>query len=316
MEITQSWLVTISRYHFGIYEQRILVSIVDGCQEYFRKRYLAGMMQYAPPMPKNDKRIDIKIAQILDDGDTHYTRVKEAVRQLQHKNIEIYHPDTKTWQSCPLIGMVTHRARSGVLEVIVPAMFLRALYDLRMGYSQFELSTALSLQSPYAVRMYAMIAHQSKPLTVPIAALKQIFGVVDKYSQTRDFLKRVIDPARDILSEAHLASFTYTKVTKGTKVTALTIRRVEPEKAVAQHLDPDSTDLQQAMGEEITNLLLYQVGFTWKELRVHERLIRQSLKLPLAVQIYRDIVHRWYKYNKTKGYIIAAIKSEVGAATK
>lgn len=314
MEVVQSWLITISRYNFNQYEQRLLMAVVDGCQEYFRKRYLAGMMQYAPQMPKCDKRIDIRIASILDDGDTHYTRVKEAVRSLQSKRMEIYHPDTKVWQSCPLIGLVTHRARSGTLEVIVPAMFLRAVQDLRMGYSQFELSAALSLPTPYAVRMYAMVAHQSKPLTLPVSALKAMFGVADKYAQTRDFLKRVIDPARDALTAAHLASFTYDKQRKGTKVVALTIRRVQPEQIVSQPLTPSAEDLRQAMGDEIYNLLTYQVGFTWKELKAHESLIRNSLKLPLAVQIYRDIVHRWYKYNKTKGYIIAAIKSEVNAA--
>ena len=33
MEIVQSWPVSISRYNFSKYEQRLLVAIVDACQD-------------------------------------------------------------------------------------------------------------------------------------------------------------------------------------------------------------------------------------------------------------------------------------------
>lgn len=310
MEVTQSWLISISHYNFSKYEQRLLLAIVDGCQEYFRKKYLKLLTQSPPPKQSVDKMIEIKMASLLDDNDTHYSRVKAAVKSLQSKNMQLYHPDTKIWESSPLIGLVRHAERSGTLHVMVPSMFLRALYDLRMGYSQYDLEAALTLQSPYAVRMYAIVAHQSRPLTMQVSVLKQIFGVVDKYSQTRDFIKRVIIPAQKALSDAHLPSFEFKKEFKGQKVTAITFQRVQAEQAVAYYSDPKATDLQQACGEEIWNMLTSRVGFTRRELLVHEKLLRAALNLPCCVQIFRDIVHRWYKGNKSKGYIINALKSE------
>lgn len=310
MDVTQSWLVSISRYNFSKYEQRLLLAIVDGCQEYFRKKYLRTLMQAAPQLPKVDKCVAIKMATLLDDGDSHYSRVKQAVKALQSKNVQLYHPDTKVWESCPLIGLVSHAERSGVLRVTVPAMFLRALYDLRMGYSQYDLEAALALQSPYAVRMYAIVCHQSRPLTMQVHTLKEIFGVADKYSQTRDFIKRVIVPAQKALTDAHLPSFEFKREFKGQRVTAITFQRVAPEVAVSSYSNPDASDLQQALGEEIWNMLTNRAGFTRRELLVHERLLRSALKLPCAVQVFRDVLHRFLKGGKQKGYIINALKSE------
>ena len=310
MEIVQSWLVSISRYNFSKYEQRLLVAIVDACQDYFRKKYLKTLTQVPPPKQANDRMITIKMSALLDENDTHYSRIKAAVRELQSKNVQLYHPDTRIWESSPLIGMVSHAERSGTLRVTVPSMFMRALYDLRLGYSKYDLEAALSLQSPYAVRMYAIVAHQSRPLTMQIQTLKQVFGVVDKYAQTRDFIKRVIIPAQQALNDAHLPSFEFRREVKGQKVIALTFERIQPEVAAVNYHDANASDLQQACGEEIWNMLTTRVGFTRRELLAHDRLIRAALKLPCSVQVFRDIVHRFWKGNKTKGYVINALKSE------
>lgn len=47
--------------------------------------------------------------------------------------------------------------------------------------------------------MYALVASQTRPIVYTIGQLKKMFGVENKYKQTRDFLIKVIDAAKKFL---------------------------------------------------------------------------------------------------------------------
>lgn len=314
MEITQSFIMTMSRARLNMYEQRILVKIVEHGQA-----LLKGM-----PMEHNLKklshdldnvRIEVPVRYILSDKSNHYEHVYDAARSLMKKIFEVYDPDGRTWYATPYIYNVSHTEKSGNLVMWVSKAFFDTLYDFTKGYSRYVLETAMTLKSPYSVRLYVLMCGQSHAITYPIEYLKELFGVQNEYKQTADFIKRVIEPARQELDKMKCNSFTYSRVKDGQKVTALQffpVRVVEEtkEKLLAR------ISVSSLVSRDIYLFLINHCGFTYRELSAHKALLEKLSKYPTPMDLLNMIEHRFRKGHKTKGYVISALRSELNWAPK
>lgn len=309
MELIQSFIYSISRVKLSLYEQRILLKVVEYSQSRLKGLTIARNLEQWQHDFDNVKMI-IPIKDILTDGSQHYNQVHLAALQLMKREFEYQDPRKGDWFATPLIYNVSHDARSGVLEFYVARKLFDVILDFTKGFRQYSLETALSIPSPYASRLYSLMCGQTSPLRFEIPELKKMFGVEDKYAQTADFIKKVIVPSQKLLDDQGVTSFTFSRVKSGTKVVALLFFPVKRDsKSKEQLAAKASTSL--FMDKNISVLLMHHAGFTLRELGAHKVLLAEFAKLPNCVERLQEIVHRQITRNKSKGYVVQGMRSEV-----
>lgn len=309
MDIVQSFLFSIGRCNLTIYEQRILCMIVKSARDRTARKLMKSEM-YAWNVDEDNLAISVAMRDILSDGDQHYERVMDAFQRLMTRRFSVIDSSNGSWFSTPIVYNVTHDARSGVVHFYVAAKLMGAILDFSKGYRQYSIDTALALPSPVAVRMYILMCGCSSPLTFSVDNLKSMFGVDDKYKQTADFIKKVIEPARKILDDENVTSFHFERIKTGTKVTALKfypIRRdVKSDNQLAAKI---STSIY--LNKDLQLYLMRVAGFSLRELSAHKVLLAEFAKINEAMAILADICNRAAKRGRSKGWIISAIRSEL-----
>ena len=78
-----------------------------------------------------------------------------------------------------------------------------AILDYRSGYRKLDVKRAIALKSVYAIRFYELFSGKTEPIIYPVAKLKEMFAIKDKYKQINDFVRKVIEPAKRELMRQH-----------------------------------------------------------------------------------------------------------------
>lgn len=309
MQLIQSFIYSITRVKLSLYEQRILLKVVEHAQIRLKGLLIKEHLERLNHDFDN-VQIVVPIRELLDEGNQHYRHVHNAAVALMNRSFQFYNSESRTWFASPVIYNVQHTDKSGLLTFYVSRVLFDVILDFTKGYRQYNLKTALSIPSPYASRLYSLMCGQDKPIRFEVKALKEMFGVADKYDQTADFIKKVIEPSKKILDAQGCTSFTYSRVKQGVKVVALLffpVKREEDEKA---KLRPKISTYY-FLSKELRFYLFSKVHFSSRELGAHKELIEEFVKLPDAVATIMAIYDRWLAGNKSKGYIIAAMRSAV-----
>lgn len=308
MELIQSFLLSVTRVRLSLYEQRILTKIVEHGQSVIQG---LSVQQYKYiTNPFDNEKITIPIRYILTDGSKDYKKVIDACKALMSRKFEFYEPSTKTYYADTIIHNVIHISGTGKVSFQVSRVLYDVMFNFSLGYKAYDLEEALTLPTPYAVRMYVLLNGQIKPLTWSVEQLKEMFGVADKYTQTADFIKKVIEPARIALVNHRCNGFTYCRVFDGNKVTHLRFFPVKVEnKEEVMYSDLTREQLVQRKAIEI--MLANDCGFTWKEIGANKTTITRFSSLLGAVEIMMSIVQRAKRKHMDKGYIVNAMKDEV-----
>ena len=309
MELVQSFLLSVTRVKLSVYEQRIITRIVEHGQKALQGYSRAQLKHIINPF--GNEKISVKIRYILTDGTKDYAKVVTACRALMSRQFEFYDPDTKTYYMDTIIHNVQHKERSGEVEFMVSRVFFEVMFNFSLGYKNYDLETALSLPTPFAVRMYVLLNNQDRPITWSVERLKEMFGVSDKYNQTADFIKKVIEPSRKALLVASVNNFTYTRIYDGQKVVKLQFFPVKVDEK-ARRLFPDMSKEQITQAVAIRMYLHDDLGFTQKEIGANKSTIDAFAQVPDAITHLYTITKRAVRKSaNTKGYIISAMKSEV-----
>lgn len=310
MDIKQSFIMAISRVRLSLYEQRILIKVIEFGQDRLKGLWLKQNLKRLDHDYDN-VRISVPVKYLLSEGSQHYEQVYDAARSLCSRRFEFEDDERKVWCVTSLIYNVQLKKRSGLLSFYVSRVFFDVLFDFSRGYCQCDLATVLSLPSAFAVRFYILMNGQHTKIIYGINYLKEMFGVADKYAQTADFIKKVVEPAKRALDDAGCNSFTYERVFQGQKVVQL---QFSPVKRVplsdTQMLAKLSVSA--LLPKDVERVLTLEAGFTLKELQAHKQLWDMLAKHPAALDIVDIIVERSRRLRKNKGYIIAAIRSELG----
>lgn len=313
MELIQSFLLSVTRVRLSLYEQRILTKIVEHGQSVIKG---LSVQQYKYiTNPFDNEKITIPIRYILTDGSKDYKKVIDACKALMSRKFEFYNPTTKTYYADTCIHNVMHITGSGKVNFQVSRVLFDVMLNFSLGYKKYDLEEALNLPTPYAVRMYVLLNNQTKPITWEVEKLKEMFGVADKYKQTRDFIKKVIEPARQALANNNTNGFTYSRVFQGNKVTHLRFFPVKVDKE-EEILHPEMSREQLISKKAIQLIMSQDMGFTWKEISAHKALVEKFSQLVCAVDTFTSIYERAKRKQMNKGYIINAMKSEYRNADK
>lgn len=309
MELVQSFIYSVAHIRLGLYEQRILLKVIEHAQIVLKGRLVKNML-FRMEHDLDNVKIEIPVRYILSEGSKHYEDVKEAAVTLMGRRFEYWDSEAKGWYSSPLIYNVAYVQGSGILSFYVSKMLFDVALDFTKGFCKYDLEVALSLPSPYAVRLFALMSGQQHPITYPIAELKRMFGVEEKYKQTADFIKKVIEPAKRALDARQCNSFTFSRNFDGQKVVSLTFAplrvRKESEAELAARIS-----VSRLVDQEIIIVLITYMGFTTKEISAHKVLLHDFCKIPYATDTIYNIERRFRKKKKGKGYVINAIKDEV-----
>ncbi len=308
MELIQSFLLSVTRVRLSLYEQRILTKIVEHGQSVIQG---LSVQQYKYiTNPFDNEKITIPIRYILTDGSKDYKKVIDACKALMSRKFEFYEPGTKTYYADTIIHNVIHISGTGKVSFQVSRVLYDVMFNFSLGYKAYDLEEALTLPTPYAVRMYVLLNNQTKPLTWSVEKLKEMFGVADKYTQTADFIKKVIEPTRIALVNHRCNGFTYCRVFDGNKVTHLRFFPVKVEKKDVV-MYKDLTQEQLIQRKAIGIMLANDCFFTWKEIGANNTTITRFSSLLGAVDRMMSIVQRAKRKRMDKGYIINAMKDEV-----
>lgn len=308
MELIQSFLLSVTRVRLSLYEQRILTKIVEHGQSVIQG---LSVQQYKYiTNPFDNEKITIPIRYILTDGSKDYKKVIDACKALMSRKFEFYEPSTKTYYADTIIHNVIHVSGTGKVSFQVSRVLYDVMFNFSLGYKAYDLEEALTLPTPYAVRMYVLLNGQIKPLTWSVEQLKEMFGVADKYTQTADFIKKVIEPARIALVNHRCNGFTYCRVFDGNKVTHLRFFPVKVEKK-EEVMYSDLTREQLVQRKAIEIMLANDCFFTWKEIGANKTTITRFSSLLGAVDSMMSIVQRAKRKRMDKGYIVNAMKDEV-----
>lgn len=309
MQLIQSFIYSITRVRLSLYEQRILLKVVEHAQIRLKGMLIKDHLERIQHDFDN-VQIVVPIRELLDEGNQHYKHVHDAAIALMGRSFEFYNSESRTWFASPVIYNVQHVDKSGLLQFYVSRVLFDVILDFTKGYRQYNLRTALSIPSPYASRLYSLMCGQEQPIRLEIKALKAMFGVSDKYDQTADFIKKVIEPSKRILDAQGCTSFTYSRVKEGVKVVALLFFPVKREENEKAKLMP-KVSVGWILTKELRFYLLAKAHFSVRELGAHKELLEEFAKLPESVATIMAIYDRFIAGNKSKGYIIAAMRSAV-----
>lgn len=307
MELIQSFLLSVTRVRLSLYEQRILTKIVEHGQTVVRG--LAVQQYKHVTNPFDNESITVPIRYIMTDGSKDYNKVINACKALMSRKFEFFDPETRTYYADTVVHNVVHVVGSGKVSFMVSRVLYDVMFNFSMGYKNYDLEEALQLPTPYAVRMYVLLNNQTRPIEWGVEQLKEMFGVADKYKQTADFIKKVIEPARIALANNKTNGFTYGRIREGNKVVKLRFYPVKVEKQ-EEVMYKDLTREQLTQYKAIQIMMTNDCAFTWKEITANRTTVTRFSSLIGAVDLMMAIVQRSKRKQMDKGYIINAMKSE------
>ena len=312
-DVIQSYILTTAKYDFTVYEKRILYRIVELAQKDLQGKSLDVGYRIDKTL-FDDKIITMPIKSFLSSKeDTNYVQVKKALEKLNEKKIE--YETAEKWQLIRLIEKpVIDKYNSTVQFEINPNIWL-AILNFAKGYRKYELKTAMSFNSVYAMRFYELLSNVKTPIAYSIDELKRMFAIENKYKKINDFIKRVIEPAQEELTEKAPYSFDFVPLKTGRKITALKFIPIPlPEnrdKELERKELQKQVSLRWDLPSDVIQYLKFRYGFTDKEIKRNLSVLKKANEeIDLLLFIAQKYPKTQNKRNP-KGYLINAIKDEI-----
>ena len=219
-QVVQSYIFTTAIYDFNVYEKRVLYNLVKLAQSQIEGVKLSDSLYKIDHAYKEFVVVELPMSDFLTDGDDkNHSRVKAALKSLHQKTFT--YSDDGVWECFSIIANPRIRLRSSKVSFIVDARVWDVLLDFSRGFSRYDLKVAFTLESSYAMRMYELLAGQKDPIIYSIDALRKEFKLEGKYALTKDFIKRVIESAKNELDSKSPITFTYTPLKEGKKFTRI-----------------------------------------------------------------------------------------------
>ena len=207
IEVIQSYVLTSAKYDFSVYEKRILFRIVEHLQNELDGKPLNKRCHIQKNL-FDDRRFTMPISEFLNgEKDKNHARVKKALTDLRNKAFE--YEDESVWEYLGIIERPSIDKYKTTVEFTVTPKLYECFLNFAKGYKRYELTTAFQFESVYAMRFYELLAGQINPLSYSVDALKDMFGLSDKYNRTSNFIARVVDVAKKELDAKSPYSFIY-----------------------------------------------------------------------------------------------------------
>jgi plasmid replication initiation protein len=312
-DLIQSYIVTQARYDFSVYEKRILYSIIQMFQQILEGKKLTGKLR-ADKDIFGDYMIYLPIKSCLkDEEDKNHARVKQALLDLESKRFE--YEDDKVWQVIRLVQAPELIKNEEVMKFRLHYRLVDAFMDFSKGFSKYEFLTAMKFESTYAMRFYELLSGQRKPITYSIDNLKIMFQVQDKYKLTADFIRSVVDAAKNELDKKSPYSFEYAAVKQGKKIISIKFYPV----FVSENRDPvlERTDLKRQVSPR-WSLDKMVIDYLKENFMFNDTEIKNNVDLLALAHSKLDLMYelsllkvKAAKARTPQGYVIGVLKKLV-----
>ena len=167
---------------------------------------------------------------------------------------------------------------------------------------------AIALKSVYAIRFYELFSGKTEPIIYPVAKLKEMFAIKDKYKQINDFVRKVIEPAKRELDAAAPYSFDFEPI----KFTPLHYPQRENEDAEVRDLQRKLSLSWDIRDRHVRDYLKNSIGFTEVEIKNNIEVFRRASELlPDLLSELALLKGKSRDKNNPKGWIIRALEGKV-----
>lgn len=314
MNVVQSFLTTIIKGDFSLYEVRIFMRIVALANEAQKGKKASSRFGKSFCADGINWNLTISIADILSGNSHHYEDVRNALQSLQKKIFTMYFPEHKEWRSAALLDNIRIADGSGTVRFVVPNWLIEYILTFYNDqFSEYDLQLALTLPSATAVRMYWLTCSMNDPIPYSIKILKEILGVADKYPSTKDFIRRCIDKPMSLLAEKNLNGFKYERLFSKNRIVGLKLIPVKRQTEKTTQLTARAS-LSAWVNPALRDYLTTQANLRVSEMAAHKADLFEFCKLDGWQDKIVRIVGRARRGRKGKGYIFAAIRNEVSDA--
>lgn len=308
MHLVQSYIFSVSRVKLSTLEQRILFKIVADAQVMAKDGLAAKKGRYEGDI--DNVRCVVPLRDIISSKSSATGQVIEAIKSLEHRIMSYFDSAQNAWNLTPIIYNARYVVGSSQVTFYVSSTVLRAMLDFTKGFRQYDYDIVMSLSSAYAMRLYVLMAHSKDPITWSIPAIRKMFCLDDDYKQTRDLIKRVIETSKKLLDQKGCNTFEYRVNKKGRKIESLTFYPIKKEDIPEETLQ-SKVAVSLLISKQVYLILIHNASFTYQELSRNKKTLLEFQKLPECISILIDIINRSMTKAKPKGYIIAAMKSEI-----
>lgn len=313
-DVIQSYILTAAQYDFNVYEKRILYRLVEFAQFELEGKKLNTGFVINKLLFDEMREITIPIAAFLkDEQDENYTRVKEALRKLRNKTFEYSTPE-RPWRLMGIIELPEFDNKGNAKFKVHKEVF-EAMLNFSKGFRKYELKTAMEFETAYAMRFYELFSGKIDPITYTIDNLKIMFGLETKYNRTSDFIKKVVDTARDELKEKAPYSFTYKTNCDRKKIISLTFTPYDIPQNRDETLEQKALEKQVSLRWDLDKMIidyLKQVYFfDADEIKNNLETLKEAAKR-FDLMGFMAKKKRYCEGRKSpKASLIAAIKGEL-----
>lgn len=314
-DLIQSYIITSARYDYSVPEKRILYRVIELLQQYTEGKTLNKKYSITKTI-FNDVEIVMPVSAFLKDGEgNNHSEVKKALLSLNSKVIQV--EDENTWQALNLVERPLLDKNKYTVSFRISPLIAHAFLDFSKGFSKYELETAMSFESTYAMRFYELLATQKNKITYSIDKLKIMFQIEDKYiGKNNDFVRKVIEKAKTELDKKSPVSFVFERQTVGKKIVGIHFYPI----AIPENRDPvlealklkKSVSLRWDLDMLVVNYLKENFVFSENEIKNNLDLFKQCQKeLPDFLLTLSKMRVPASKKIKPKGYLINSLRNKL-----
>ena len=284
--VVQSYVFTTAVYDFNVYEKRVIYNLVKLAQSQIEGVKLSDNLYRIDHAYRDYLMVELPISDFLIDGnDKNHARVKSALKSLHQKTFT--YQDEGSWECFSIIANPKIRLRSSKVSFIVDSRVWDVLLDFSRGFSRYDLEVAFNLETSYSMRFYELLAGQKEPIAYTIDFLRKEFLLEGKYKLNKDFIRRVVDSAKNELDEKSPVTFTYRPLKEGRKITRLMFYPVRQEAK-----QPHDAFIKEAIRKYgSAPILSSDERRMLKEIGFSERGIRNNLQLLLECKKNLDFIY-------------------------
>lgn len=198
--LAQANALTQARYDFTAVEKRCLYQIIREVRRLFIDSNTGERDLF------NNMRVKLTPDMLAECRDSkHIKEVYESLKRLRKRDIEIDNEDV--WMNTGYVTMVKHDKRANIYEVEVSSEIMPYLVALAENFTSYDLTVAITLKSAYSQRFYEYCCQfknrTNKTFFFSVDDLKKMMMLEDKYPNSADFKRFVLDVAQKELKEAY-----------------------------------------------------------------------------------------------------------------
>jgi hypothetical protein len=229
----QSNIISLSRSNFTVPQRRILYAVIETLSPYLRRDLnLAKGKEIQYELGFFDiSKITYKASDICEPR--LYGELRTALRQLKEKHFFIETSEMAFGSSFVL--KYNFKERSEIIELAIDEELYKMIIDLSAGYTLYQTKVVLSLSSIYAMKMYEIVAkwRNVTKFFITLEELKRLTDTIGKYSQIKDFKKRVLDISKEQLDKSEITDlrFKYKEKKEGKRIIGFEITVIKTENA-------------------------------------------------------------------------------------